>query len=258
MMAISLKELADCIGVSTTGNVSVLRNLLGFFRGQLPPDPTGVPVRVSLLRQARLLQGRHLHLNVIAVGVDNFDDNDDIEIDYSIYRIRDIYAQVNIGVGRVEHYGVPTAEASGFDSPTTSDQLEQITDTWSVPNNGIDVFIPFNMNVCSDTGCTLGRSAIGGPCEEKNDKGMNGAVTGLWGSEQTSRTFAHEIGHYLNLEHNHDGSPDCPDTADGCNNLMAQTRCANSCGGGVRAAILLTRGQGNTMDNHCLARFECS
>lgn len=254
-MAKSLREMASCIGV-TGGTLSVLGDLLGFFRGRLPPDPTGAVVQVSLLRQAQRLEGQHFHLNVIAVGSDNFTDAEDIQIDYTIYKIRNIYDQVEIGVGRVEHYGVLTADAGGLDAPTTTDQLEEITDTWTVPNNGIDVFIPFNMNVPSNGGMILGRSAVDGPCEEKDDAGMNGSVSGLWGSDGTARTFSHEVGHYLGLEHTHD-SGECPGTLAECNNLMAQTGCANSCGSGTRNSIILTNDQGDIIDDHCLARFAC-
>jgi len=251
--------MANCIGL--TGDISIVRDLLGFFRGRVPPDPTGAAAKISLLRQGELLEGQHFHLNVIAIGSDNFTDNDDIEIDYSIYKIRNIYQQRGIGVGRVKHYGVLSADAGGLDAPTTESQLEEITDTWTVPNNGIDVFIPFNMNVSSNDGSILGLSAVDGPCEEKNDKGMNGSVAGLWGiydadgnlidSDQTARTFAHEVGHYLGLEHNH--GDDCPTSASGRANLMAQSRCADS----TRNSVVLTSSQGNDVKDHCLARFTC-
>ena len=58
----SIRSLACCIGI--TGSFSILRDFLGFSRGQLPPDPTGTAVVVSLKRQAQRLRGRHFHLNV--------------------------------------------------------------------------------------------------------------------------------------------------------------------------------------------------
>ena len=95
----SIRALAGCIGVD--GDISVLRDFYGFIRGQLPPDPTGADVSVSLKRQVTRLEGDHFHLNVIQVGSDQFTDNDFIEIDYSIFRIRNIYEQVSLGVGRI-------------------------------------------------------------------------------------------------------------------------------------------------------------
>ena len=66
----SLRALAQCIGI--TGNFSVLRDFHGFVRGRLPSDPTGAAVELSLRRQMQRLKGRHFHLNVIAVGSDQF------------------------------------------------------------------------------------------------------------------------------------------------------------------------------------------
>lgn len=245
----SIRQLAGCVGIG--GTFSVLGDFFGFFRRRVPPDPTGAATQVSLLRQAQRLQGPHYNLNVIAIGVDNFTDAEDIQVDYSIFKLRNIYHQRGVGVGRVEHYGVDTTDAQGLDTPTTRDHLEDITDTWSVPNNGIDLFIPFAMSVPSNGGMVLGRSAVDGPCEDKDDKGMNGSVSGLWGSEQTARTVAHELGHYLGLEHNH--GDDCPTSTSALNNLMAQSRCASS----TRNSVNLTTGQGNTVKGHCLVKPGC-
>lgn len=238
----SLKQGANCIGINSN-NFSVLRHFFGFFRGTLPPDPTGADVTVSLKKQLGLLEGDHFHVNVIAVGVDNFTDSDDIEVDYSIFKLRNVYDNVGIGVGRVEHYGVDEADADGLHAPTTKGQLEDITDKWVVWNNGIDLFIPSDMNVSSNGGSILGRSAVDGPCEDKDDKGMNGSVSGLWGDEQTARTVAHELGHYLTLEHRN-SEPD---------NLMCQSGKANS----IRDSVLLTNGQGNDCKDHCMTKPGC-
>ena len=236
----SLRALAGCIGIAD--NFSVLRDFLGFARGQLPPDPTGADVVVSLKRQFDRLDGDHFHLNVIAVGSDQFTDNDYIEIDYSIFKLRNIYHTVSLGVGRIQHWIVTTDDADGLDTPTSEDDLEQLTEDWTVPNDGIDLFIPHNMSVPSNGGILLGLSAVDGPCD-KDAKDMNGATCGLWGSEQTARTFAHELGHYLGLSHRNN-QPD---------NLMCQSSKANS----TRNSVLLTSGQGNTVDDHCSVDEGC-
>lgn len=244
----SLRALANCIGIS--GALSVLRDFYGFARGRLPADPTGVTVSVSLRRQARRLKGRHCAINVIAVGSDQFTDADYEELDYALLRLRDIYDPVNLGVGRVLHWVVSTADANGLDTPTSRGDLEDLTQDWTVDNDGIDVFIPHNMSVASNGGMVLGRSAIDGPCD-KDAKGMNGVTCGLWGAEQTARTFAHELGHYLGLEHNH--GDNCPTSTAALNNLMAQSRCASS----TRNSVLLTSGQGSNMRDHCAVRVGC-
>jgi hypothetical protein len=236
----SLRSLATCIGLPA--GFSVLRDLFGFARGVLPPDPTGADVTVSLLRQMNRLDGDFLDLNVIAVGSDQFTDNDYIEIDYSIFKLRNIYHTVSLGVGRIQHWIVTTADADGLDSPTSEDDLEQLTQDWTVDNDGIDLFIPHNMNVPSNGGTLLGLSAVGGSCD-KDSKGMSGATCGLWGSEQTARTFAHELGHYVGLRHRN-SQP---------NNLMCQSGQANS----IRNSVLLTSGQGDDMDDHCSVGSPC-
>jgi Metallo-peptidase family M12B Reprolysin-like len=237
----SIRSLASCIGLSD--DFSILGDFFGFFRRQVPPDPTGAQTVVSLWRQAVRLQSDYHNLNVIAVGVDQFTDADDIEVDYSIYKLRNIWNQVGLGVGRIQHYGVDTADAGGLDSPTSRGDLEDITDRWTVSNDGIDMFIPHNMNVASNGGVLLGRSAVDGPCEDKDDKGMNGSTAGLWGSEQTARTFAHELGHYLTLKHRNSQPT----------NLMCQSSRASS----TRNSVNLTSGQGSDMKDHCLVDSGC-
>jgi hypothetical protein len=246
----SLRQSANCIGIS--GNFSVLRDFFGFYRRVLPPDPTKATVSISLLRQIGLLHGQHFHLNVIAVGWDNFTDDNNIVVDYSLFKLRNIYAQVNVGVGRIRHFVISVADADGLDAPTTTDQLEALTEAWSVPNDGIDLFICHDMNIPSNGGMILGYSPIDGPCPgNKDDAGLSGSTIGLWENEQTARTMAHEVGHYLSLKHNH--GDNCPTTTAAKNNLMAQSRCAIS----IRDSTLLTSGQGDDIKHQCMTDHQC-
>ena len=260
-MATSVKAILDCIGVDTGGTVSVLGRMFGFSRGRVPPDPdTSVTAEVSVLQLVRDLQGPHIHVNVIRVGFDTLSSDDQDEgfekLDYAIYRIRNIYRPVGLGVGRVEHYFIDAADSNGRDDIGSEDEAEALADEWSVPGTGIDAFVV--RNISDDD--FVGRSPIGGDCDkgEKDDGLIAGEINR--DAESFSRTFAHEIGHFLGLEHNHGGGDDCencPSTTTGCNNLMAQTRCANCCGSGVRTAVLLTSGQGSDMRGHCSVRSGC-
>lgn len=248
----SVTSTLDCIGVDTGRTVSVLRDLFGFSRGRLPDDPTGAAVSVSLQAQLRALAGRHLHLNVVTVGFDglpaNGRDAAANKIDYAVHRTRTIYATVSLGLGRVEHYAIPTADADGRDDLGSEGEADDLSDEWSVPNDGVDAFV---VRTISDTDF-VGISPRPGDCDK--DGKDDGLVAGEIGraAEAFSRTFAHEIGHFLNLPHNHDND-ECPSTTSGTNNLMAQTRCAPS----TRTSVLLTGAQGSTVRGRCQTRTGC-
>jgi len=257
----SVKAIMGCLGIDTSGNVSVLGNLFGFIRARVPADAdTTVTAQVSLLAHLQGVQGRHIHVNVIRVGFDAISggatalDAAHEKLDYGLYRTRNIYGQVNLGVGRVLHWSISAADSNGADDLGSEDECDDLIADWSVPNDGVDAFVVRNI---SDPDFVGMASDIPGECDkEAKDDGVVAGEIGR-ASEGFSRTFAHEIGHHLGLSHNHGGDPECPDTMAGCNNLMAQTRCATSCGGGVRAAVLLTSGQGSTMRDHCAVKSGC-
>ena len=50
-----------------------------------------------MLTQINRLKGRHVHMNFIRVGSDQFTDNDLAEMDLALQFTRDNYAQVNWG-----------------------------------------------------------------------------------------------------------------------------------------------------------------
>jgi hypothetical protein len=244
----SIRSLAACIGL-TGSDVSVLGDFLGFSRATVPPNTT-----VSLLGQVNRLALPHFHVNLVRIGSDQFTTSDKDELDLSIITIRSIYGAQGFGVARIEHWGVATSDAGGLDTPTTKGDLKQITQNWTIDNDGIDVFIPHNFSVPSGPGILLGYSAIGGTCSNKDKTtGLSGATGGLWGTlcgafqgsalAQTGRVLAHEMGHYLGLFHQN-GDP---------TNLMCQTASAsNSC-----TSTLLTESQENNISNHCAMKEGC-
>ncbi len=249
----SVRAGLSCIGISGNGERSVLRDLFGFWRGAVPADPdTSVTASVSVTQHLRGLAGRHVHLNVITVGFDALSsagqDLADRKIDYAIYRTRNIFASAGLGVGRVGHYVITTAEANGRDDLGSESEADDLSDEWSVPNDGLDCFVVRNI---SDSDF-VGISPRPGDCDKGGkDDGLVAGEIGR-GFEAFSRTFAHEIGHFLNLPHNH--GDNCPTSTAGQNNLMAQTRCAIS----TRDSVLLTSSQASTMRGRCQARSGCT
>ena len=251
-MSTSVKSILNCIGVNTTQNVSILGHFFGFIRQRVPADPaTGVTSQVSVLQQVQQMQGRHIYINVIRVGFDAFSgtaaDAALEKLDYAVYRTRNIYRPVNLGVGRVRHYFIDTADANGGDDIGSENEADDLSDDWSVPDSGIDAFVVRNI---SDSDF-VGISPVDGSCNKPSKR--DGLLAGEIGrnSEPFSRTFAHEIGHFLGRSHNH--GDNCPTSNAGRNNLMAQTRCSIS----TRTSVLLTSGQGSTMRSHCSVRNGC-
>jgi len=258
-MDISLKDIMACEGADFSSDQSVLFRFFGFIRGQVPPDPqAGTTASVSVRRLAEQLEGDHIHLNVIRVGFDEFDADDLedalIELDYSIYRIRNIYRPRGIGVGRTLHWFIDSDDSDGLDTIGSNGDAADLWRSWSVDNNGIDAFV-----VRSISGF-FGLSPVDGDCDKggKNDGCLAGGVDR--GDEGLSRTFAHEVGHFLGEDHNH-GNNSCPTTNAGRRNLMAQTGCVPFLADGTtrdtRNSVNLTNAQGNRMDDHECIRGGC-
>lgn len=245
----TFRQHAACLGIN--GDFSVMRDVFGFARGALPPDPTGAVVSVSMRDQIAAIEGRHIHVNVIRVGFDAIaaaDIGASIErVDFAILRIRQIYAQAPLGVGRILHWEITQAQADGADDIGSEDEADELWSSWDVPNDGVDVFITRTMSTTD----FIGLSPVDGACDK------DGKDDGLFGgridrhADGVARTFAHEIGHYLGLSHNHGDT--CPASVSARNRLMAQTRCVVS----TRTSVALTSGESSTMRDHCMVRSGC-
>lgn len=247
----SVKSALHCIGISG-GTRSVLGDLFGYLQGRVPADPDAtVRASVSLTEHLKGLSGRHFHLNLIQVGMDTLSAGDlqtiRNKIDYSVYRTRNIYRAVNLGLGRVQHWEISAADSGGRDDLGSGDEADDLTDEWSVPNDGIDAFLVRNISA-SDF---IGTSPRPGDCDKGDkDDGLIAGERNL-SFETFSRTVAHEIGHFLNLKHTH--GDDCPTTFAGRDNLMAQSRCSNS----ERTSVVLTSSQGATVRGRCQVHEGC-
>lgn len=247
----SVRQAMNAMDLGGVGNLSVMRDVLGFWRGTAPTDPsTSTPVEVTLGEAFEALERKHIHLNLIEVGFDatgvgNMDVADN-KVDYAVHRTRRIYATQQLGLGRVGYYWIGVADANGYDDLGSESEADDLSDDWSVPNDAVDMFLVANI---SDSDF-VGISPVPGDCSKggKDDGLVGGEVDR--DAEGFSRTTAHELGHFLNLSHNHGDS--CPTTSAGQENLMAQTRCAVS----TRSSVQLTSSQGSTMRGRCQVRAE--
>jgi hypothetical protein len=252
MSSDSLRQHAARVGA--TGDFSVMRDVFGMLRGETPRDPSGADCQLSLWEHIDAVKRRHVHLNVIRVGEDAMSSGAQAtareDIDYAVVRIRRIYHQVSLGVGRVRHYRITAAEAGGADDIGSAEEAEDLWDAWYVDNNGLDVFM-----VRTISADFIGLSPVDGNCNKSNSKSglLGGQLTGRL-REGTARTFAHEIGHFLGLEHPHDDIDEwseCNALSTAVRNrLMTQTGCALS----TQNSTVLTSGEGTTMRKHCSIR----
>lgn len=235
-MSESLRQVAsNCLGVS--GNFSVTRNVFGYIWGPMNRE-------LSLLAHLRRIRGDAINLSVILVAHEPgfagvFTQANCQRMQEAIDVMREIYAQVDFGVRKIYWQYIPVADANGY-SVVDGAEATDLTEDWSGDNDGIDVFWVSNV---TDAG---GWSNSDGPCD-KDSKGRTGAVLELQGSDDfTGILLAHEVGHYLTLEH-----------ANTITNLMGVDSNNDGIGELSGASRNLTENQGDEMKASCFVRPPC-
>jgi hypothetical protein len=216
------------------GRVRLLADVLGYRSGRVPARPDGSPATLSLRSWIRLRRGNSFNLNVIAIGSDAFTPALWTEVEVLVHRMREVYAQIGVGVRIVSYFGVPVTSAHGLYLITTDDEIDDLRSTWSVPNTGIDLFVPLAwMNAT-----VAGRSPDNGACPGHTG---DGAGIGLLGVMQSARTASHEIGHYLSLGHENDRK----------RNLMCQS---DQAAAPIWQSVSFTTDQADDVRSHCMVR----
>jgi hypothetical protein len=189
---------------------SVLRHLFGYVPVAGHP---GAPDRVSVRGQLARLRRPHFNLNVIEIAFDAQPHRTEAEaqrhLNAALARAREIYDLTGVAVGRVLRFSVPARGGPGGDGHLRSEQeLVELTNTWTVHQDGIDVFVVYALDFASEFEGTqpAGVSPVCGTCDKDDEIGDDDEMTGLAvildnTPAQTGHTLAHELGHYLGLTH---------------------------------------------------------
>jgi hypothetical protein len=256
-MELSLGRIArQCLGLS--GPISVNRNVYGYvFRdvdgsmfGTLQATDilpgTGTATTRSLRRHLQTISGPSTDLVPILVDHENdfsgrFTRDQATKMQYAIQVARDIYAQQNLGIRRVDWRFIPSASAGAYADLTDRAEAGNLTDDWSGPPVGIDIFL------VQSIGDADGWSNVDGPCDKNSSDDLTGVVMEVSGSRRiTGILLAHETGHYLTLEHF---------------TTMTNVMGVDSDGDGVgeidNTSTGLTEGQGADMRSHCSVNPGC-
>lgn len=185
-MSESIRVALACLGHATGG--SVLRDLFGY---------SLVPKEMSIRDQIKAIAGKHYDVNLILVAPENMFAGKTHQICYSLQVTREIYGNVGFGIGKVRWYSISEEQAGSHAVIDSSGEASDLTEDWTVKNSALDLFIVRTINGAD------GWSAVGGSCDKDKKDSMTGSVVELYDGDDdyAANGFAHEMGHYLNLEH---------------------------------------------------------
>jgi hypothetical protein len=248
MATLSLKTIAqDRLG--KTGPLSVNDDVFGYvFRnggvfGPLAGDTlpsTNLPTGRALGQHLKAISGKSIDLVIILVGyetdatVSAISPDDLTKIQYAVQVMRDLYAPV-LGIRFLNWQRISVEDAEDYVDIDDADEATDLTEDWSGPGGGIDVFF---VRSIGDAG---GWSKVQGSCD-KDEKGeRTGAVISLANSKRfTGIILGHEVGHYLGLKH-----------SDSMTKMMGVDSNDDGIGEIGNNSTIITPAEGNTMRGHC-------
>ena len=178
-------------------------------------------------------------LNVILVGVERFTAEDRRKVNEALRIMRTIYLSIGLHFS-IDRFKMPVAQCRGLMmTPITDADAEAITQRVAGPDGTIDMFVVRQM--VGGAGVTK----VDGPCNKRRSKRMTGVVVALTDLSFTDNdarrgtVFAHEVGHYLGLDHCPCGDPACND------NLMRGGGCSTN------SNTAITAQQAVVLMSHC-------
>jgi hypothetical protein len=190
--------------------------------------------------------------------VDNFAAADREEVDFVIQTTRNIYAAVNLGVGRINHSGINVADSNMRDVIDNSAEARSLTNEWNGPSDSLDVFVVLNgwAGTCMDC-TTVGLSPVDGSCDKTDNSRMNGIVITIRNTprDETGQALAHELGHYLGLSHVCEFTPGGECVSGTCQ-AMHQSSLMFPCSG--TTAVNISNAEFQNINDHCFVKAGCA
>ncbi|MGQ0643481.1 MAG: hypothetical protein ACT4P6_22265 [Gemmatimonadaceae bacterium] len=186
----SLSPFLHCIGL--TGQRRVVADFFGL--GKVPRGE-----KLSLRQHMeRMRSPAIMHLNIIRVGFHTLAPTEreraERELDLVVHRTRQIYDQIFTTVGRVQHFELAASQVGGFADIGSDGEADDLTDSFSVDNNGIDSFF-----VLTYVGTRVGSARVSGCDKDGKNSGVVVEI-GQGDDELTATAYAHELAHFLGVE----------------------------------------------------------